>query len=478
MSEARLGTVCAALVLAACGTADPSTPEIVPDPMMEPMPDPEPMPVPNWVPPTVWGSATLEDLDDDPDVVEVRLTAGELRIQLTDEVGFDAYGYNGTWPGPTLQAKVGDEVIVHFENQLPEPTTVHWHGLRIPDDMDGSPRIQEPVEPGGTFTYRFTVPDAGTFWYHPHVRSNEQVEKGLYGAIVIREADHPVLSAERVFLLDDIRVDSNGLAPFLASHPELVHGRSGNVLLTNGQAEPAQITAEKHHVELWRIVNTANARTMKLSVQGATFAVIGTDGGRLAEPYFPNWIDLPVGQRYDLLVRYDDPGTVRLVSHVLVLDENNEVVEEPFDLAVVEITDGDAQWPTLRWPAVPARTERTVDESVVVELDGVNTENGLQWMVNGEAFPEEPIFTFEQGRTVHMTLKNLAGPEHPFHLHGQFFEVLDDRQPGLKDTVLVPGLEEVEIVAYFDNPGRWMAHCHILEHAELGMMSEIVVEPK
>ncbi|MEQ8572012.1 MAG: multicopper oxidase family protein [Deltaproteobacteria bacterium] len=465
------------LVLSACGAPAPISPVgTAPPPTNEPEPEPEP--TANWVPPELWGASTLEDLDDDPNVVEVRLTAAPIWIDLTDEIGFEGYGYNGRWPGPTLQAKVGDEVVVHFENQLPEPTTVHWHGLRIPDAMDGSPRIQAPVQPGETYTYRFVVPEAGTFWYHPHVRSNEQIEKGLYGTFVVREPDHPKLDAERVFVLDDILANGSGLPPFLASHPEQVHGRSGNVLLVNGRVAPPRFNVEKNRVELWRIVNTANARTMMLTLEGATFAVIGTDGGRLQEPYYPDRIELPVGQRYDLLVVYDRPGPVRLLSHVFVVDENEEVVRRPYELAVVEVAESDYVGGPIRWPAVTPRSARSVDREVVVELSGANTPNGIEWTINGRRFPEEPIFTFNENETVHLTITNLAGPEHPFHLHGQFFEVLDEAQPGLKDTVLVPGLETVEIVAYFDNPGRWMAHCHILEHAELGMMSEIVVEPR
>jgi FtsP/CotA-like multicopper oxidase with cupredoxin domain len=256
----------------------------------------------------------------------------------------------------------------------------------------------------------------------------------------------------------------------------MVHGRNGNVLLINGGTEPPAFTVEQNQVELWRVVNTANARTMTLSIEGARFVVLGTDGGRLEEPYVTERIEMPVGQRYDLFVLYDRVTTAKLLSHVLVLDDNNEVVEAAFDLAVVEVTPSSRTPRGTKWGPLPAGEARTVDQEVVLEFEGRNTSSGIEWMLNGQMHPDEPIFTFSEGETVRMRLSNLAGPEHPFHLHGQFFEVLDDRQPGLKDTVLVPGFETVEIVAYFDNPGRWMAHCHILEHAELGMMAEIVVE--
>jgi FtsP/CotA-like multicopper oxidase with cupredoxin domain len=135
-------------------------------------------PTPEWTMPALDGVDVLEDTNDDPDIVEVTLTATPVTITLVDDVQVEMLGYNGTVPGPALQAKVGDEVIVHFTNSLAEPTTVHWHGLRISDQMDGSPRIQDPVQPGETFTYRYVVADAGSYWYHPHVRAHEQMERG------------------------------------------------------------------------------------------------------------------------------------------------------------------------------------------------------------------------------------------------------------------------------------------------------------
>lgn len=479
VSKRTLQTLPLPLLLAACSGDVLQDPTPTPPAPTQPAPQPEPMPDPDWTPPPIWGAERLEDLNPDPNVVEVNLRAEMAEITLADGTVIDGYAYNGTWPGPLLHAKVGDEVIVHFENQLPEPTTVHWHGLRIPDDMDGSPRVQAPVEPGGTFEYRFVVRDAGSFWYHPHVRSNEQVEKGLYGSLIVREPDLPEFDVERIVTLDDILLDDSGaLRPFLASHPEIMHGRQGNVLLTNGNPETQHLTVEQEHVELWRIVNTANARTMSISIDGAHAEVVGTDGGRLPEPYWAGRIQIPVGQRYDVLVRYDRSGTVVMNSHVLVRNSAGEVVEAPIPLIEIDVQATGLEFRPLFWFDVAERPEREVDQEVTIELNGENRNGEIVWTLNGQAHAEEPLFTFQEGQTVRIELVNRAGPEHPFHLHGQFFEVLSGIQPGLKDTVLVPGLQTVVIKAYLDNPGRWMAHCHILEHAELGMMSEIVVEPR
>lgn len=473
------------LFAVACGGGGPGTP--APTPGDAPMRDEEPLDstedeggeaVP-YALPEVWGHAALADRNPDPDVVEVELTAAPMRVRLAEGLEFDMYAYNGQVPGPLIQAKVGDRVIVHFRNELSEPTTVHWHGLRIPDDMDGSPRVQAPVPPGETFVYDFVVPDAGSFWYHPHVRSNEQVEKGLQGPLVVHDPADPEFDAERYLVLDDILVSRDGLVPFLERHPEIVHGRSGNLLLNNGRAEQLSVQVRQGSVERWRVVNTANARTMQLSVTGAVLQVVGTDGGRLATPYRADRLTVPVGQRYDLEIRYTDTGTVSLNSHVLTQNEQREVVELSIPVFEAEVREDAAPPRSIVWPQMPAIDPGTPSQTVTYRLGArQGGPNGLEWTINGEAHPEAPLFSFAQGERVRMVIVNEAGPEHPFHLHGQFFSLAGRPELGLKDTVLVPGLETVEVDAFLDNPGRWMVHCHILEHAELGMMSEIVVEPK
>jgi FtsP/CotA-like multicopper oxidase with cupredoxin domain len=436
--------------------------------------------------PPVEGVAALVDRDPRPGHVEVDLTAAPLETEI-DGVQLTMYAYDGQLPGPLLQARVGDEVVVHFTNQLPEPTTIHWHGVRVPDSMDGSPRIQDPVPAGGTFTYRFVVEDAGSFWYHPHVRANEQVDKGLYGPIVVHEAEDARVDADRFLVLDDLYLTSQGLPGFLTNGMEAMHGRTGNVLLVNGKAEALALAVSRGQVERWRVVNTANARTMSLSVAGARWRVVGADGGLLPAPYETDRLVVAVGQRYDLEVTFDgDADTATLSSHVLALDEQDQVVEIALPLVDVAVGAAAGEPTTAAWPAaVPLPSAREVTEEAWIELDATNdpVTGALLWTMNDQVMPEEPLFYFALGATVDLRLYNRAGPEHPFHLHGQFFEIVRRNgqpvtdEPGLKDTVLVAGMESVQIKAYLDNPGRWMAHCHILEHAELGMMAEIVVVP-
>ena len=429
-------------------------------------------PLPKFV-----GTELLTDLNPRPNIVEVKLQARPKAVQLADDLELEMYTFNGSIPGPLLEATVGDTVIVHFTNHLPEPTTIHWHGLRIGDDMDGNPRIQDPVKPGESFTYRFVVPDAGTFWYHPHVRTYDQIERGLYGTLVVHERpeDRPRHDRERYFVLDDILLDDDGLAPAFAGHMELMHGRMGNALLTNGTMEMVTGTATAGERERWRLVNTANARTMEVTIAGARFVVYGTDGGRV-EPFEADTLLIPVGQRYDVEVIYDEPGEVKLQQLVLVRNASGQVVTQAYDVATIDVTTAPAgtEPTTVVWGPAPTLPDRPIDREETIVLDAVQGgELGVLWRINGQAHAMEPLYEFQQGETVKMTIRNMLGPEHPFHLHGQFFTI--EGKPGLWDTVLVGGQQTVEITAFMDNPGEWMLHCHIAEHSEVGMMSHFIV---
>jgi FtsP/CotA-like multicopper oxidase with cupredoxin domain len=423
------------------------------------------------------GTPVLADTNDDPNIVEVNLMAGIQPVAVSDDLSLDMYAYNGSVPGPLLEATVGDTVIVHFTNTLDEPTTVHWHGLRISDDMDGNPRIQTPVAPGETFTYQFVVPDAGTFWYHPHVRTNEQIEKGLYGPLVVHEKaeERPLHNRERVFVLDDILIDGDKIAAPFGGHMEAMQGRYGNALLTNGLLGGVSGTAKAGERERWRLVNTANARTMEIRIEGAAFKVYGNDGGRV-EPYMTPELIMPVGRRFDVEVVYDQPGRVTLQQIVVVQNANGNLVKQAFDVGVIDVGPADAEKEktVVTWAPAPDREARAIDRNEVIILDAVEGgPMGIEWQINGEAHKMEPLYEFARGATVKMEIRNTLAPEHPFHLHGQFFEI--EGLPGLWDTVLVPGETSVNITAFMDNPGNWMMHCHIAEHAELGMMSSFVV---
>ena len=463
-TQAPYWLVTIAGMLVACGSSSSPSPEPVPAP---------PPAAPAWAMPDVLGVNALEDENPDPNIVEVTLAAGRTTASYMAGKKAQVFAYNGSLPGPLLKAKVGDRVIVHFKNNLSEETTIHWHGLRISDQMDGSPRMQNPVKPGGEFTYDFTVPDAGSYWYHPHINTAEQVEKGLYAPIVVFDpAKDPTYDAERFLVLDDIRLEDDGTISPESSMDGMMAGRYGNMLLTNGRPiKEAVASVEQGTVERWRIVNSANARTMQIGVEGASFRVIATDGGLLPEPYTTNKLSVAIGQRYDLEVTYDQPGSAKLVSYI----ENSDSTTDKLSAFTVDVAASDRVPREIAWPSVTL-PDRVVNGHATITLDATQT-GDMPWTINGKADSMDPLFTWNQGGTLDITIVNKVAMEHPFHLHGQFFEILDAKQPGLKDVVLLPPNGTVKIRAFIDNPGHWMAHCHILEHAEMGMMAEIYVTP-
>jgi len=437
--------------------------------------------------PTVEGLTAAIDLDPSDDVAEYAMTVREERVELVSGQTVDAFTYDGLTPGPLLQAWVGQTVRIHVTNELDEPTTVHWHGLRISAEMDGVVMGSvQAIEPGASFTYEFVPPEAGTFWYHPHVRTNVQVEAGLYGALVVHELDDvaPVVDADRVFVLDDILLEDDGsIAPESFAGMTGMHGRFGNTLLVNGQEDPITGTIPPEGVERWRLVNTSNARTMVFRFPGLRVREIGADGGlwRQAWTRSVDQVVLPVGARAELEVRLDgESGSLQQI--VLALNSNNDVVEVEIDRALIAL-DAEAEASVATgFTADPPMADYTDGETFRLELDGINTMSGLQWRLNGQVWPDTADWLVARDTPTIIEIANLAGPEHPFHMHGQLFSVLDRDgveadEKGLRDTVLVGGQSTVRIATEFDNPGMWMVHCHILEHAELGMMTTVEVLP-
>lgn len=448
------------------------------------VPPPEPLPA-------VEGVGPFDDLSPDPRVLEVNLTAAPGSLSLRGTTETEVLAYNGAIPGPMLHARVGDRVIVHFHNGLDQPTTVHWHGLRISDQMDGSPRVQDPVPPGGDFTYDFRLPEAGTFWYHAHVNTIEQIARGLYGVFVVHEARPPAFDRERIIALDDVRLTPSGaISPFLHSGPDVGRGRLGNVLLINGRADPWRVEVPRHATERWRIVNTSNARTFVLAFDdGSPLRVIGTDGGLLPVPYETPQLTVAVGQRYELDMRLDDPerSSRTLQALVQVLVREGVVETRPFPLVEAAVVGEVPARPAYVPPEVYLPSlEPSAPESLTWNLSGGLVDAGVEFTINGVAGHHadgghgHALERVDQGRPVLITLRSMVSPEHPFHLHGQFFQIVApggraQEEPGLKDTVLVQGIQPVTILTYFENPGRWMYHCHISEHAERGMMGEVEV---
>lgn len=437
----------------------------------------------------------VTDLDPADHVVEVELEAREADIELVaGQPATRMWTYNGQLPGPRIEAHSGDTVRVRFTNSLPEATTIHWHGIRVPAAMDGVAAMQTPVQPGATFTYEFVVPDAGIFWYHPHVRSDEQVERGLYGAFVVRGADEPATTTDRVVVLDDVLVDEQfQLAAF--SVDQAMTGRQGNLLLVNGRAHPIAPVAPGG-LHRFRFVNASNARYFNLALPGRTLLQIGTDGGLIEAPREHQTLLLVPGERADVVIASSHTSSGSLTWKTLRYERGHGTGDAPdadlfdmrFSADMVHVT------PTL--PAtlgtVPALPAAEVTRMLVLaETDGTGMSGGdgghgghggagaddagPVFSINGKVFPDGEKFTGQLGAVEAWTIHNMSEMDHPFHLHGFRFQVDGDR--AWRDTINVPGMSMTTFrVRLEDHPGTWMFHCHILEHAERGMMGEINVE--
>jgi FtsP/CotA-like multicopper oxidase with cupredoxin domain len=404
-----------------------------------------------------------------PAEVSLTLEARELDWTFAPDRSLRGFGFNGGVPGPLIEAGVGDTVRARLINHLSQPTTIHWHGLRVPADMDGTEAVQPPVQPGDAFDYEFVVPDAATFWYHSHVNETEQLERGLYGALIVRGQDEPTLDRERCLVLDDVKLDSSGdLAPFGDEH-ELHEGREGDVRLVNGVQEP-ELEIAGGQLERWRIVNAANTRFVRLSIGERPFSIIGTDGGLLSAPLESTEVLITPGERIDLAVGPFSEGEV-LEIEALPYDRGRG---EPRRERFATLRVGAAAPSTAELPAVLRQIDPLVDGGA----EPTRTVSMKALMHGGHHQRDDPV---RVGQLQVWDLMNETGQDHPFHLHGFFFQVVteDGRPPqalGWKDTVNVPRKEQVRIAWLPDDrPGEWMYHCHILEHHAMGMMAHFQV---
>lgn len=425
-------------------------------------------------------------------LVELTLTAAPAQLELRPGTRTAVLAYEGRVPGPTLELREGDSVRVHFRNRLAEPSTIHWHGLHIPFDADGSPF--HPVPPGGEHVYVFTVPrgTAGTYWYHPHPdhRTGHQVAMGLYGAIVVRAADDPLPASlpERLLILSDNRFSADGAIDLPDAHGhdgrvDAENGREGEVLFVNGQVMPT-LAIRSGEVQRWRIVNASAARIYRLELAGHVPLLVGTDGGLFEVPVAQREVMLGVGERVELLVRGTGaPGSTTTLRTL------------PYDRYVPQTRPADWKVPrdllTLRYdtaapvvpPAIPARL-RAVPPLDTTQVRARRVAVLTQHLINGKAMDLARVDVQARlGDTEIWEVENLVGMDHPFHLHGFRFQVLDrdgvpEPYPSWKDVVNVPKHQTVRfVVRYDDFAGKWMFHCHILDHEDRGMMGVLAVEP-
>ena len=425
------------------------------------------------------------DLHPAPDVIEIELEARVTEVEIAPGRTIEAWTYNGTLPGPFIRARVGDTLIVHFRNALPEATTIHWHGVRVPNEMDGAPGLtQALIEPGGTFRYEFVLRDAGTFWYHPHHSSSNQVGRGLYGPIVVSDPEEPAgFGDELMLVLSDISLDADGAVAAGDSGGSFgdLFGREGNVMLVNGRVRPT-LRVHAGKPQRWRMVNAARARYFSLRPGRDAFVRIGGDGGLIARAEPLAVLDLVPGERADVVFTPPFPPGSVVPLRWRPVDRGYGTVFGRSAEPILDIETVDA--PAVQAPRVEGELRAIarvdIDHAVHHTLDLTidRADERVEMGINGVPYWDAEPLHARIGETHVWTVTNDSTFDHPFHLHGFFFQVLDaGRVLEWKDTVNVPVGSSLRLAIPFDErPGMWMYHCHILDHADVGMMGHLHVE--
>lgn len=437
---------------------------------------------------------------------EFSITAAPGRAQLAGgkQPETDVWSYNGKVPGPEIRVPQGERLRVKVTNELKEETTVHWHGLRVPNPMDGVPDLtQKPIAPGETFVYEFDVPDAGTHWYHPHQRGIEQVDRGLYGALIVEEREPIKVDRDIVWVLDDWRLLKDAqISDDFGDFRDISHnGRIGNTVTINGRIPGAFGVRSGERIRL-RLINTANARIFRLGFASHKPKIISLDG-QPVEPHDPpdGTIVLGPAMRADILLDM----TAKPGERFSVTDD----FYKGFEYRLADIAYGPEPLRD-RAPDAPARlAANTMPEPDLnaAERHEIRFNGGMMggmmmgggrgsgggmmnmmrggkvWLINGVAATGhvmDPLITLERGRSFILAMQNDTAWHHPIHLHGHSFRVVSrggraTKRREWQDTVLMAPRERVEIAFVADNPGDWLFHCHILEHMAGGMMGVIRV---
>jgi FtsP/CotA-like multicopper oxidase with cupredoxin domain len=438
--------------------------------------------------------------------IEHRLTAAPASIPLlgSNSPLTDVWAYDAKVPGPVFRFRPGERFDLDFKNALDRPTTVHWHGMRVPNAMDGVPDLtQSPVMPDERFRYAFELKNTGTFWYHPHFQSAEQLDRGLHGVIIVEDDDSPPVDRDLLWVLDDWRLDGKGqiVDDFGDLHDASHQGRFGNTASVNGRVPEVFRARSGERIRL-RLVNVANAWIFGLDFAGHSPRIIAYDGHAVEPHEAPGSmvvvgpsqrVDLILdlsgepGQRFEVVDRYYPRQSFKLVDTVY---EESRLRAEP-------LSDGIALAPPDLPDPVLASAERHEiifsggamggmrsarfrgRETGIRELAGA----GKVWAINGvvaSRHDEPPVLRLDYGRSYIIDFVNDTAFAHPIHLHGHPFKILavNGNLPSRvvwRDTLLLEPRSRGSVALVADNPGRWMLHCHIPEHQEAGMMTVVDV---
>ena len=435
-------------------------------------------------------------------VHDLDLSAAPVTLELAG-LNAPTWGYNGSVPGPELRVRAGDVVRARFTNRLPEPTTVHWHGIALRNDMDGAAGVtQDPVAPGSTFTYEFTVPDPGTFWFHPHV--GLQLDQGLYAPLIVEDPKEPGGYDREITVVIDDWISGLGATPEdtmadlrAGRGPHALHGAGGGprsealsgpggdvsypLFLINGRQprDPAVFEAKAGERLRLRIINAGSDTPFRVALGGHQMTVTHTDGFPV-EPVTVDTLIIGMSERYDVLVTVAGDGSFPLVA--VAEGKGNQA------LAVLRAGAGSAAVPAgVRPPELDRRMlglsdlratgavtlpAGAPDRVHTVVLDG--GDEGYRWTINGKVGEHqgkgaEPL-KVKQGEKVRLAFENRTTMFHPMHLHGHTFQVVSPTAGGpRKDSTIVLPEEKLAVDFIAENPGQWVLHCHNAYHMEGGL---------
>ncbi len=428
--------------------------------------------------------------------INITARTGKIPIVGPDFPSTDVWGFNGQVPGTPIRIIHGQSVQATVHNELQVPTAVHWHGIRLPNAMDGVAGLTQPaIKSGESFLYEFTPPDAGTYWYHSHVNAYEQVGRGLYGPLVIEEKEPPIVDRDLIWMIDDwrLRDDASITDDFGDGHDRSHAGRIGNVPTVNGRFRDVVRVRTGERIRL-RLINASNARNFALSFGALSPSVIAIDG-QAVTPYKP---DAPIvvgaAGRVDLMLDMNgDPGSLLPVVDSFYR-QNFDLVKFVYDDKPLRESALDSNIhlppPTLPEPDLTAalKTEVTIAGGAMGGLRrakfngewmplGDIARQGYVWALNdvvGSRLDMPPLIDTPGGTSVHLTIHNQTAFPHPMHLHGHHMKLLSIdgvalASPRWVDSPLVMPRQTVELAFVADNPGQWLFHCHALEHHASGL---------
>jgi FtsP/CotA-like multicopper oxidase with cupredoxin domain len=440
--------------------------------------------------------------------VAVRLNTAERSIALPCFGGHSLPMWtflDGRWP-PVIRLNLGDRLETRLENRLSreaEYTSIHWHGIRLPNNQDGVPYlVQQPVLPGKSFEYGFTPPDAGTFFFHTHCNTVEQLGRGLLGALIIDGDTTEPYDTDTVLVLRDWYVDleAGEFNSFFTLRGAARAGTYGTVRSTNGVVNPTISLPASGDCRV-RLINADATRIMRIGVEGAEAAIVAIDGNAVRPFPLSSWLMGPA-MRIDLVLRAPREGGVarlldrfasrriELASFVGKGTARRAAAFDPAPLRAPRIPRPDlksAKRLSFAFQATDAGQVLTTPDGPPGGLLGpLCLSSKTFWTINGQPWPSRdherlppPLAILDRGRTYIFVLKNDSRFSHPIHIHGHTFKLLRASKQSVPthhtDTILLLPDEEAEVAFVADNPGDWMFHCHIIEHQESGMMAYLRV---